>query len=107
MLNAADPAPGLADVMVMKGVPEHIRSDNGPELVTGAKTLYMKPGSPWENGDCGSQEDPDESKPHQNATAAVCGSHRLKVPCAKLYGTQARSRPVRSSKLAQRHRLLC
>jgi hypothetical protein len=39
----------LADVMVMKGVPEHIRSDNGPEFVardlrkrlanTGAKTL--------------------------------------------------------------------
>ena len=41
----------LADVMVMKGVPEHLRSDNGPEFVakdlrkwlakTGAKTLYM------------------------------------------------------------------
>jgi len=50
----------LADVMVMKGVPEHIRSDNGPEFVakdlrkwladTGAKTLYIEPGSPWENG---------------------------------------------------------
>jgi hypothetical protein len=24
---------GLADVMVMKGVPEHLRSDNGPEFV--------------------------------------------------------------------------
>ncbi len=44
----------LADVMVMKGVPEHIRSDNGPEFVssrssmvasaaTGAKTLYIGP----------------------------------------------------------------
>ena len=52
----------LADVMVMKGVPEHIRSDNGPEFVardlrqwlatTGAKTLYIEPGSPWENGFC-------------------------------------------------------
>jgi transposase InsO family protein len=52
----------LADVMVMKGVPEHIRSDNGPEFVardlrrwlanTGAKTLYIEPGSPWENGYC-------------------------------------------------------
>ena len=49
----------LADVMVWKGVPEHIRSDNGPEFVakdlrkwlakTGAKTLYIEPGSPWEN----------------------------------------------------------
>jgi len=52
----------LADVMVMKGVPEHLRSDNGPEFVakdlrkwlarTGAKTLYLEPGSPWENGYC-------------------------------------------------------
>jgi hypothetical protein len=46
----------LADVMVVKGVPEHIRSDNGPEFFakdlrkwladTGAKTLYIEPGSP-------------------------------------------------------------
>jgi len=52
----------LADVMVVKGVPEHIRSDNGPEFVardlrkwlaaTGAQTLYIEPGSPWENGYC-------------------------------------------------------
>src|SRR5258708_28862943 len=48
--------------MVVKGVPEHIRSDNGAECVakdlrkwlaeTGAKTLYIEPGSPWENGYC-------------------------------------------------------
>ena len=48
--------------MVIKGVPEHLRSDNGPEFVardlrkwladTGAKTLYIEPGSPWENGYC-------------------------------------------------------
>jgi hypothetical protein len=52
----------LADVMVWKGVPEHLRSDNGPEFVaknlrkwladTGAQTLYIEPGSPWENGYC-------------------------------------------------------
>jgi len=52
----------LADVMVMKGVPEYLRSDNGPEFVahdlrkwladTGAKTMYIEPGSPWENGYC-------------------------------------------------------
>src|SRR3984957_5298777 len=52
----------LADVMVLKGVPKHIRSDNGPEFVardlrkwlagTGAKTAYIEPGSPWENGYC-------------------------------------------------------
>jgi putative transposase len=52
----------LADVMVWTGVPEHLRSDNGPEFVardlrkwlagTGAKTAYIEPGSPWENGYC-------------------------------------------------------
>jgi transposase InsO family protein len=52
----------LADVMVSKGVPEHLRSDNGPEFVardlrkwlagTGARTAYIEPGSPWENGYC-------------------------------------------------------
>jgi putative transposase len=50
--------------MVGKGVPEHTRSDNGPEFAakdlrkrlsdTGAKTLYIEPGSRWENGSCGS-----------------------------------------------------
>jgi putative transposase len=52
----------LADVMVLKGVPQHLRSDNGPEFVardprtwlagTGAKRAYIEPGSPWENGYC-------------------------------------------------------
>jgi transposase InsO family protein len=52
----------LANVMVMKGVPEHLRSDNGPKFVakdlrkwlaaTGAQTAYIEPGSPWENGFC-------------------------------------------------------
>ena len=56
--SAAKVIEALADVMVRKGVPQHIRSDNGPEFVakdlrkwlagTGAKTLYIQPGSPWE-----------------------------------------------------------
>ena len=50
----------LAELFVLRGVPEHIRSDNGPEFTAtavrewlknvGAKTLYIEPGSPWENG---------------------------------------------------------
>jgi hypothetical protein len=46
----------LADVMVIKGIPEHLRSDNGPEFVardlgqwlanTGAKTLHIEPRFP-------------------------------------------------------------
>ncbi len=50
----------LFELFIMKGVPEHIRSDNGPEFTAkairswlnriGVKTLFIEPGSPWENG---------------------------------------------------------
>ena len=50
----------LADLMLERGAPEHIRSDNGPEFIAlrvrewiagvGSKTAYIEPGSPWENG---------------------------------------------------------
>ena len=50
----------LSDLFVRRGVPDHIRSDNGPEFTTmrvrewlgriGVKTLFIEPGSPWENG---------------------------------------------------------
>ena len=50
----------LADLFVRRGVPDHIRSDNGSEFTAkavrewlgrvGVKTLYIEPGSPWENG---------------------------------------------------------
>ncbi len=52
----------LAEVMLNRGIPEHMRSDNGPEFVAkelrkwlltlGTGTLYIEPGSPWENGYC-------------------------------------------------------
>jgi putative transposase len=52
----------LADVMLFRGIPEHIRSDNGSEFVAaelrkwpakvGTGTLYIEPGSPWKNGYC-------------------------------------------------------
>ena len=52
----------LADAMLEKGVPEHVRCDNGPEMIAralrewlaglGTKPLYIEPGSPWENGYC-------------------------------------------------------
>ena len=50
----------LTDLFILRGVPAYIRSDNGPEFVAeavqtwikavGAKTAYIEPGSPWENG---------------------------------------------------------
>ena len=59
-LKAADVIDVLADLFILRGVPGHIRSDNGPEFVAkavqgwiggvGAKTAFIEPGSPWENG---------------------------------------------------------
>ena len=60
-INALDVIEALADVMlVFEGIPAYIRSDNGPEMVAkvlrqwlkglGSKSLYIEPGSPWENG---------------------------------------------------------
>ena len=50
----------LFNLFVFRGIPEHIRSDNGPEFTAkavrkwlhqlGVKTLFIEPGSPWENG---------------------------------------------------------
>jgi transposase InsO family protein len=50
----------LSDLFLIHGVPDHIRSDNGPEFTArmvrdwlkriGVKTLFIEPGSPWENG---------------------------------------------------------
>jgi putative transposase len=61
-LNSQEVIETLSDVMLWKGIPEHIRSDNGPEFVSkplrawlqtlGAVPLYIEPGSPWENGYC-------------------------------------------------------
>jgi putative transposase len=59
-LKAADVIDVLSDLFILRGVPGHIRSANGPEFVAkavqawvtavGAKTAYIAPGSPWENG---------------------------------------------------------
>lgn len=59
-LKAIDVIDVLSDLFILRDVPEHIRSDNGPEFVAkavqewigavGAKTAYIAPGSPWENG---------------------------------------------------------
>jgi len=50
----------LSELFLEHGVPENIRSDNGPEFVAkairgwladlGVTTLFIEPGSPWENG---------------------------------------------------------
>jgi len=61
-LRSDDVLQCLTDLFVEHGLPEHIRSDNGPEFAAkavrhwlgrvGVKTLFIEPGSPWENGYC-------------------------------------------------------
>ena len=59
-LNSEHVLARLAELFVRRGVPEYIRSDNGPEFTAkavrrwlprvGVQTLFIEPGSPWENG---------------------------------------------------------
>jgi transposase InsO family protein len=59
-LKSIDVIDVLSDLFILLGVRGHIRSDNGPEFVAkavqdwitavAAKTAYIAPGSPWENG---------------------------------------------------------
>jgi putative transposase len=59
-LTSEDVLDTLAELFAMRGVPQCIRSDNGPEFVSKAiqawlsqlqiEALYIAPGSPWENG---------------------------------------------------------
>jgi putative transposase len=58
-LTAEDVVSTLEYLFEVRGEPEHIRSDNGPEFIAeavkgwlarrGSKTLYIAPGSPWED----------------------------------------------------------
>jgi transposase InsO family protein len=59
-LDSTDVVDVLTDLFILHGVPENMRSDNGPEFIAkvvrkwiadvGARTAYIAPGSPWENG---------------------------------------------------------
>ena len=61
-LRSTDVIDVLSELFILRGIPGHIRSDNGPEFVAmavrewiaavGAKTAYIERGSPWENGYC-------------------------------------------------------
>jgi transposase InsO family protein len=59
-ISSQDVIEQLYELFLLRGVPEHIRSDNGPEFTAKrvrdwlgglrVKTLFIEPGSPWENG---------------------------------------------------------
>ncbi len=58
--KAADVIDALSDLFILRGIPGHVRSDNGPEFAAtavkgwisgvGTRTAFTEPGSPWENG---------------------------------------------------------
>jgi len=59
-MTSIDVIETLADLFLEHGAPAHLRSDNGPEFTAklvrqwlaalGVQTLFIEPGSPWENG---------------------------------------------------------
>jgi transposase InsO family protein len=59
-LGSIDVIEMLADLCLERGVPEHVRWDQGPEFIAiavrewiaavGAKTAFIEKASPWENG---------------------------------------------------------
>ena len=59
-IKAQDVIDALFELFIFRGIPKHVRSDNGPEFTAkavrkwlerlGVKTLFIEPGSPWENG---------------------------------------------------------
>lgn len=59
-MKATDVIDVLSQVMLIRGTPRRVRSDNGPEFIaqaigrfleaTGVSTLYIEPGAPWQNG---------------------------------------------------------
>ncbi len=59
-LKSEDVLERLTELFVRRGLPDHIRSDNGPEFTAKrvrdwlsfleVNTLFIEPGSPWENG---------------------------------------------------------
>ena len=59
-MKAIDVIDVLSHLFILRDVPGHIRSDNGPKFIAqvvqdwigpvAAKTAYIAPGSPWENG---------------------------------------------------------
>lgn len=59
-MSSGDVIDVLSELIAIRGVPGHVRCDNGPEFIAAAlrgwlelsrvKTLYIEPGSPWQNG---------------------------------------------------------
>jgi putative transposase len=80
-LNSTDVVDALTDLFILRGPPEYIRSDNGAEFVAeklrawiaavGAKTAFIEPDSPWENGYR------ESFNARLRPSRPICGANRL------------------------------
>jgi putative transposase len=92
-MRADDVIDVLAELFQLRGVPAHIRSDNGPEFIAaairrwleyaGVEALYIEPGSPWENGYA-------ESFNSRFRDELLDREEFENLPDARAYGTQYR-----------------
>ena len=83
-INAMDVVERLADLFVFRGTPKYIRSDNEPEFVSkkirhwlkvsGVQTLYIEPGSPWEN-------EYNTIRPHSSLNYRPPAPEAIKLEC--------------------------
>jgi putative transposase len=83
-LKSTDVIDVLSDLFILRGVPGHVRSDDGPEFIAkavrasiaavGARTAFIEPGSPWENGYCESFNSKLRDEGHQ------MGAGQVRVP---------------------------
>jgi putative transposase len=83
-LTSEDVLQQLTALFVARGTPAYLRSDNGPELTAaavrewlarvGVTTLFIEPGSPWENGYCPLPEPGEEHQRLANKIAIVVGA---------------------------------
>jgi len=86
-LNSENVLDELSNLFLTRAIPEHIRSDNGSEFtakavrkwlaLVGIKTLFIEPGSPWENGYIESFNGKlrDGIEIHRSLRALLSGTH--------------------------------
>ena len=85
-LKSGNEINALNDLFILRGIPSYIRSDNGPEFVAQAgqdwiravcaKTAYIEPGSPWENGYCESFTVRFRDEFLNGETFTACAQHK-------------------------------
>ena len=98
-LKSTNVIDALTDLLILRGSPTLIGADNGPEfiaqavrdwiVVVGAKTAYIEPGSPWENGYRESFNGRFRDEPLNGETFYSLREAQIKIEeCMKHYNTK-------------------